>query len=217
MARTRLDLDRRREQLLSVGIDMLATHPAETLSMGAVARAAGVSKGLPYHYFRDKEEFFSAVIHAAAAELVAATEPDPTLPPMRRLEGAIDGLITYAEDHAAGYIAIYGGAVHIPWLADTIKQTREQRVAGFVEQIAEMSAADSRVVRQSPALRLVLSGQIAFLQTSVLHWLEFHDMERAKLRRLLVQSFFMALAAVAIVEPQLRLDTIARLDEVITQ
>lgn len=196
-------------------MELLGTRPGDALSIGAVARAAGVSKGLLYHYFRDKEQFFEAVVRAAGYELGAATEPDRTLPPYQRVESAIDGLITFAETHAAGFIAIFSGDLIVGGIADALHDFREARVANFVEQIAEASAADPEVVRASRALRIVLAGQIVSLENSVLHWLEHKDIDRDKLLRLLVQSFFMAMVGLATVEPELRLDTIIRLEDVV--
>lgn len=216
MTRVRLDTDERREQLLHAGVEMLGTRAADGLSIGAVAKAAGVSKGLLYHYFRDKEQFFDAVVRAAGDELLAATEPDLELPPLERVRGVIDGLITFAEGHATGYLAIFQGDLHIAGAAEQIKLIRERRVESIIEQIAEAGTADPDVVRKSPSLRIALSGQFAFMQASVLNWLEHRDIDRETLLRLLLRSFFMTMTAVASVEPQLRFGSIGRIEDVMT-
>lgn len=208
MVRVRLDTDQRREQLLRVGIELLGTQPVETLSVGTVARAAGVSKGLLYHYFHDREEFLVAVVRAATEELVAATEPDVSLPPLRQLECAIDGLITYAEEHAVGYVALVEGRIGIPGVAEVTKVQRERRVESFVEHIARMSLADPATVRGSAVLRTAIDGQLAFLHQCVLRWLEHRDMDRATLRRFLVNAFLMAMLAANSVDPRLRFDVL---------
>lgn len=200
---------------MRVGVELLGSRPGDALSIGEVARTAGVSKGLLYHYFRDKEQFFIAVVHAAGAELITATEPDPSLPPVKRVESAIDGLITFAENHAAGYIAMLRGDLALAGIADAIHRLRERRVASFVEQIAEVSTVDPELVRGCQTLKIVLDGQLTFLEMSVMHWLEHQDIDREKLLRLLVRSFFMALVAVATVEPDLRLHHIVRLEDVV--
>ncbi|WP_329252075.1 TetR/AcrR family transcriptional regulator [Actinoallomurus sp. NBC_01490] len=208
MVRVRLDTDQRREQLLRVGIELLGTQPVETLSVGTIARAAGVSKGLLYHYFHDREEFLVAVVWAATEELVAATEPDVSLPPLRQLEHAIDGLITYAEEHAIGYAALVEGRIGIPGVAEVTKAQRERRVASFVDHIARMSPADLETVRGSAVLRTAIDGQLTFLHQCVLRWLEHRDMDRATLHRLLVNAFLMAMLAANSVDPRLRFDAL---------
>lgn len=216
MTRVRLDTDERREQLLRAGVEMLGSRAADGLSIGAVAKAAGVSKGLLYHYFRDKDEFFDAVVRAAGDELLAATEPDLELPPLERVRGVIDGLIAFAESHAAGYLAIFQGDLHFAGVTERVTKIRERRVESIIEQIAQASDADADVVRQSPSLRIALSGQFVFMQAAVLNWLEHRDIDRETLLRLLFRSFFMTMAAVATVEPHLRFDSIGRLEDVMT-
>lgn len=41
----------------------------QTASMAQVAEAAGVSKGLPYHYFASKEELAGAVVASHLGEV----------------------------------------------------------------------------------------------------------------------------------------------------
>lgn len=52
----------RREQILAVAVDLLATEPYERLTMASVAAAAGLAKGTPYLYWRTKEELFLAAL-----------------------------------------------------------------------------------------------------------------------------------------------------------
>jgi AcrR family transcriptional regulator len=70
-AYTRLDVDERRRRLLERGAELFARHSYDELSMAAIAREAGVSKALLYHYFPSKQDFFGAVLAEGAAERVA--------------------------------------------------------------------------------------------------------------------------------------------------
>jgi AcrR family transcriptional regulator len=176
--------------------------------MSVIAKADGVSKALLYHYFRDKEQFFVAVVNVVGSELVAVTDPDHSLPLKERFERAIDGFVTYAESHAAGYIVIFRGQLAVPGVAGAITTWRNRRISSFVEQIAQLSAADPEVVRASRVLKIVIDAQITSLETGVLHWLEHRDLDRAKLVELLAGVFLMAMVAAHTVEPELRLDSI---------
>jgi AcrR family transcriptional regulator len=64
----RLDVDVRRAQLLEAGARLFTERGYDAVSMNAVAREAGISKGLLYHYFPGKQEFFAATLQAAAEE-----------------------------------------------------------------------------------------------------------------------------------------------------
>ena len=73
-ARTRRPEDRSRE-IARAALELFVTRGFAATKLEDVAKAAGVSKGLPYVYFKSKEELFKAVIAEAIGEpLVQATE-----------------------------------------------------------------------------------------------------------------------------------------------
>ena len=76
-AYTRLDVEERRRRLLALGADLFARHSYDELSMAAIAREAGISKALLYHYFPSKQAYFVATLEQGAAELAARIAPDP--------------------------------------------------------------------------------------------------------------------------------------------
>src|SRR6201995_1086616 len=92
-AYTRLDVDERRRQLLELGRELFARHSYEELSMAGIARAAGISKALLYHYFPSKQEYFQATLATAAQQLRKLTEPDPALPPAEALTNSVEAYL----------------------------------------------------------------------------------------------------------------------------
>ncbi len=74
-SRARLSLDERRQQLLDLGLELFSQRPFEDISVEDIADAAGISRGLLYHYFPSKRDFYVAVVRVAAAELRALIEP----------------------------------------------------------------------------------------------------------------------------------------------
>ena len=61
-AYTRLDVDERRRRLLDLGADLFARHAYDELTMATIAREAGISKALLYHYFPGKQAYFAATL-----------------------------------------------------------------------------------------------------------------------------------------------------------
>jgi AcrR family transcriptional regulator len=53
----RLQPEERRQRLLERGAELFAVHSYDELSMREIARAAGISKPLLYHYFPSKRAF----------------------------------------------------------------------------------------------------------------------------------------------------------------
>ena len=62
-AYTRLDVDERRRRLLELGAELFSRHGYEELSMARIAREAGISKALLYHYFPSKQAYFAGAEH----------------------------------------------------------------------------------------------------------------------------------------------------------
>jgi AcrR family transcriptional regulator len=48
---------------VALGAKLFASRSYDELSMAGVAREAGVSKALLYHYFPSKRDYFAAILH----------------------------------------------------------------------------------------------------------------------------------------------------------
>ena len=97
-AYTRLDVEERRRRLLELGTALFARHDYDALSMAAIAREAGISKALLYHYFPSKQAYFRAALEQNAAELGGVV--DPAAPPreqLRRINAGYPELFPAAE------------------------------------------------------------------------------------------------------------------------
>ncbi|MFZ9232409.1 MAG: TetR/AcrR family transcriptional regulator, partial [Ilumatobacteraceae bacterium] len=72
----RLPAAERREQLLSVAMDVFAREGYHQTSMNDVAEAAGITKPVLYQHFSSKRELYLALIEEAGARLLTAiTDP----------------------------------------------------------------------------------------------------------------------------------------------
>ncbi|MDN5895962.1 MAG: TetR/AcrR family transcriptional regulator, partial [Nocardioides sp.] len=60
--RVRMNPASRREQLLDLGVTLLATRSLDEISIEMLAEEAGISRGLLYHYFGNKQDFHEAVV-----------------------------------------------------------------------------------------------------------------------------------------------------------
>src|SRR5438105_8048215 len=110
-AYARLAPDERRAQLLALGIGLFSHRSYDDFSMDDVAEQAGVSKGLLYHYFPTKREFYIASLRAAASEMLELTDPPRGVPLPEQLRHGVDAYLRYAQDHAAAYRAVLRGGL----------------------------------------------------------------------------------------------------------
>lgn len=192
---TRLPRDERREQLVVLGRELLGTRPYEQVSIGELARAAGVSKGLLYHYFPTKSDFVVAVLEQSHAELAEQMTPDPALPAEQRLDAAIDAVLRYAEEHRQGFLATMR-ARHGPdeTIREVLAAARARRVSSLVELAARRAGAPREEV-ESPLLQAAAEGWVHLSEHVIGRWLERGDLERDAVLALLRDTLLGALDA----------------------
>ena len=103
---TRLTSEERREHLLHVGVELLGRHGTAEISIDEIARAAGVSKGLLYHYFPTKDDFLLAVLDRSQTEMDQDQVRDPELSALEQFDRNLDGFLRFVDVHAEGYLAV---------------------------------------------------------------------------------------------------------------
>jgi AcrR family transcriptional regulator len=189
--RARLTLDERRAQLVALGRELFRDRPYDAVGIDEIAAAAGISKGLLYHYFPSKRAFYVAVLRQAAQEIEERTALDPALGDADRLRAGIDAYLDYVDENAGGYAAVLrAGAGVDPEVAAIIDDVR----ARLAERVLAGVPAERRA---EPATRLAVRGWIGFGEAASLEWAERHAVERATVRELLVATLAAALAAAA--------------------
>jgi len=184
----RLDVDERRRRLLELGADLFSRHSYAELSMAAIAREAGISKALLYHYFPSKQAYFVATLEQQAAELSRRVAVDPALPPTEQLTRALDAFLAWVEENAEGYGKLLQGA-------STHAEVRE-----LVDQVRAMTADRilaglSPAAVPPPALRAAVHGWLWFMDGAITDWLEHRDMDRQQLLGLLLGTLLGAVTA----------------------
>jgi AcrR family transcriptional regulator len=105
--RQRLGSEQRREQLVAAAVEILAEQGYGGATADAIARRAGVSKGLLWHYFADLDELFEVTarrtlekLSAAAGAAIDLTAPAPQV--IRAAVHAAAGLrITHGPERIA--------------------------------------------------------------------------------------------------------------------
>jgi AcrR family transcriptional regulator len=123
-AYTRLENDERRRRLLDLGADLFTRYAFDEISMAQIAREAGISKALLYHYFPSKQDYFVATLATGAEELRARIEPDPDLPPAEALSAALDAYLAWIEENAQAYEKLLQSAATVAEIRDIVEGVR---------------------------------------------------------------------------------------------
>src|SRR3954464_2015218 len=180
--RARLSTDARREQLVALGIEIFSERPFDEVSIDDIAAAADISKGLLYHYFPSKRDFYVAVIRSAADEMQALAEPAPTLAPRERLAAALERYLEYVETHARGYATVLrAGIGSDPPVADIVEEGPVAMVTRLLDALPVTPPGDEPPV----ALRVAVRGWVGFVEAASLDWLEDRGPRPADRREML--------------------------------
>ena len=169
--RVRMSPARRREQLLDLGVTLLATRSLDELSNEILAEEAGISRGLLYHYFGNKHDFHEAVVRRAADDLIATTAPPAEGDPLERLLASVAAYVDYVEANYQGYLSLVKGAAGGN---EAIRRIYEEARAALTDRVFREDAQGT-IVPDTPAARLMVRGWSAMTEDMVLSWVREPD------------------------------------------
>ncbi len=175
----RLPPDARRFQIIEAAERLFCTRPYTELGVGDVARAAGITQGLVYHYFPSKEAVFAAACELRARELLRSCLPDEDLPLPEQVQRGVRGYFDFVLAHSIEYQNLLRGPTAAEQEIQTIcEATRQVIIDRFV---AAVGFADS----DCTALRLSLRGYLGYCESAILAWLPNKSVPRAALEHML--------------------------------
>jgi AcrR family transcriptional regulator len=204
-ARVRMTPEGRREQLLDHGVRLLSTRPLDEVSIEVLAEEAGISRGLLYHYFGNKQDFHRAVVRRAVDDLVEVTAPDGGDDLVGVLTRSLAAYVDYVAANRPGYVSLVRAASGGD---EALRTLYEEARAQLTDRLFDFQGVDSAGVERSaqgisslgyedtPAVRLMVHGWSALAESVVLSWTEDpHGMTKDELLTALAGSLFGAFDA----------------------
>lgn len=192
--RIRLDNDQRRAQLLELAKRAFSDRSYDEVSIDDLAKIAGISKGLLYHYFPTKRDLYVAGLREIADELVdAVTQVSDQLPPVDRVRHSVDAYLEHIARHSRAFVSLMrGGIGSDPEVAAVVESVRtrlfEKLLAG--SSLATLLAGDAR-------FETAIRGWIGFVEASSIDWCANPRLSAGDLRDLVTTVLFQILHAVA--------------------
>lgn len=194
LAKPRKPSDNRRAQLLELGLMLFGGRSYEEVSIDDIAGEAGVSKGLLYHYFGGKRDYYVACLTLAAGRLVAAVKPDEGLDPEHRAFAGLSAYLEYVEDRAEAYTALMrGGLGNDEQVMTIIEGARDAVLAHVMEGLG--------LAGSHPVFRTGVRAWMGAVEAASLDWLERRELERDAVLQLLLAMLFATIAAAANLDP----------------
>src|SRR3954466_6406381 len=102
--------------------------------MSEIAAAAGISKGLLYHYFTNKQELFRATLEDAARDIAGRIEPDESLAPAERVAQSIDASLDWIEGHEDSYVRLIEDVGSVSEVRELVTRVREETAVLIARQ-----------------------------------------------------------------------------------
>lgn len=159
-ARRRLSADDRRRQLVGIGLSKIVDTPIQDLSLDQVAAEAGISRGLLFHYFPTKTDFYLACIAAAGRRILRNTAPSDDDPGPTQVRTMVEAMIEQIDRRRSFYLTlVHGSGVADPRVTevyDSVRSVSTDRV---------MSA-----LGLSTATRPIVHAWWAYVEDRALSW-----------------------------------------------
>jgi AcrR family transcriptional regulator len=163
--------DLRREQLLDLGVKLFSSRSLDELSIDTLAEEAGISRGLLYHYFGNKQDFHRAVVRRAADDLIRVTAPVQHGAPLDRLARSLEAYLDYVVANYEGYTSLVRGA---SGGNEDLREIYEEARAALTDRIFDIAGQEGVLeqfaAQDTPAVRLMVRGWSAMAEDVVLAW-----------------------------------------------
>jgi AcrR family transcriptional regulator len=179
-----MEVDARRRQLIEAAGDAFGHRPYEQVSVEEIADAAGVSRGLLYHYFPGKRALYLEVIrHGVSALLIAMSQPQ-RMSADDELRLALDAYVRHARSRSYPF----GTVLHADREVDAIVETFRQSL------LARILVGLPTTARRNPATSLAIRGWMGYVETLTVSWLEHPDIPQDALIELLARPLRLIIA-----------------------
>lgn len=176
--------EERRRQLVGIGLRKFVERPVQDLSLDEVAEAAGVSRGLLFHYFPTKTEYHRAVVAAAGRRVRRNVTPDDGVNGEEAVQQVVARFLAQVERRRAWYLALVRGQTE---LSRAASGDPLGTVTWFVAELVcrELALGDEAL----PAAH----GWVAYLEDRAIQWSALEPGEREAGREALVEHCVEAL------------------------
>jgi AcrR family transcriptional regulator len=183
-ARERLEVDERRAQLLALGLAVFSERPYDNIAVDDLAHAAGVSKGLLYHYFPTKRDYYVASLREGARQLLEETAPSALQgTPEERVRAGIETYLGFVARRGAAYVTLMRGGIGFdPEVAAIVEGVRR----AFVDRILAHLPGE----RLAPLVTVSLRGWVGLVEAMSIEWVSRRDPPAAAIASLAATALF---------------------------
>lgn len=131
-------------RVLDAAVELFAAGPYDTVSMAAVADAAGCAHGLPFHYFGNKRGLYLAAMRDVADQLAAAHDTAAASAPRDELRAMLAAHLEFMRQRPKLAAALLRGGIGADpeaWAVfEAVRRSFLVRVCSLLQLDAEAGA-----------------------------------------------------------------------------
>lgn len=188
--RARLTPNERRAQLIATGVNLLADHSLDELTMDVLAQRAGVSRPLLFHYFDTRQGMHLAVVTMARDSLLLASEPRDDLEPRARIRDTLLRITEFVRQHQGTFHSLVRGvASGDPAVRRVVDESRDVNAQRLIDAFTELG------IPEAPALRVALRSWVCFTEETLISLVIDRDEDPERVVRFLEQTLDGVVAA----------------------
>jgi len=184
--RTRLAREQRVQHILDVSQRLFSTRAYDAIAIEDLAAAAGMAKGLLYHYFASKRELYVATVRHVLAQMLQFTDLHPDLH-----AGLSETLSLFEQNPGLAKMVLRAGIGSDAEVDALIAAYRLEQL-GRVYQGLGFSGG---LPDAHPLVLLGLRGWLSLLEEICLQWVLQPDVTRDEVVRLLEQTLHAILSS----------------------
>ena len=163
----RLDPAQRREQILDAANALFAERAYDEVSIGDIANAAGVARGLVHHYFGGRKEVYIALLGRLGSEREERLRPPAGRSARARVADTVSRWLDWTEANRTIWLATIA---HGEDIADIeVRRTVADLVGRAVALLATYHAD---IAEDTPRLRHALACWTGLNRAATRRWLE---------------------------------------------
>ena len=171
-ARRRVSPEDRQDELLDATVRVFERHEFQDVNVTAIAKEAGISMGLLYHYYPDCQALFVAAFERLARNVVRACLAGANGDGFRFVRSSLEAYFDYATRHPATVRVILRPARVAAGLEGMNDQLNEQ-MATLLTRVLSLDSGD---VNAAVGLR----AWLAYVDASILAMLSGTALERER-------------------------------------
>lgn len=177
----RLAPDERREQLLAAARRLLDEQPLNELSTVAIAREAGVARGLIHHYFGGKRGLYLELVRSMLHLPPPRPRSDDDRPVEDIVGEALERWLVLVERNRGTWLASVGGRGlgHDPEVQEIVDAARERAAENFLALAGRPA---------TPHLRARVRAFAALAEEATIEWLVRGRLDRDQVHKLITTT-----------------------------